>query len=167
MRAPPPSSARYGVNPSFSWPPMPELRYFLNASPVLRDLLTRAAQLREADRLFRVVAPQTLTRHCNAASLERGTLVIDCTNGAVAAKLKQQQQRLLIHLTNRGLEIHALRFRVRPARQIQPSRAKGATPGPRAMAALQDLARHLEDSPLKTAVKAMARKCTGADKSNQ
>lgn len=146
---------------------MPELRYFLNASPVLRDLLTRAAQLRGADRLFHAVAPQSLARHCNAASLERGVLAVDCANGAVAAKLKHQQHRLLIQLTNRGLDIQALRFRVRPVRHASQRPVKGATLGPRALAALQDLARQLEDSPLKTAVTTMARKCTGADESNQ
>lgn len=134
---------------------MPELNFFLNASPTLRKLVSQATQLMDTERTFRATAPQALARHCRVAGLEHGILMIISDNGAIAAKLKQQQSTLLINLQKRGLKISSIRIRVHPVQRAAPAVAKGAALGPQAVATLQDLAQHLDDSPLKKALQAM------------
>jgi hypothetical protein len=86
------------------------------------------------------------------------TLILGADNGAVAAKLRQISSELISSFLTRGCEVTGIQIRVQV--RVQP---KIEVPRPRKIGqngkkALEELAVELEDSPLKNALKRLAKR---------
>lgn len=129
-----------------------KLDFFLDAAPNLHSLRLEAQKLERVRRVWEEIAPPALLCATHPGALQQGALTIYVDNGAIAAKLKQQAQRLLVKLQERGLEVTAIRFEVQvrgpdadaPQKQLALSQA--------ALESLERMAAGMEDSPLRSAL---------------
>lgn len=129
-----------------------KLDFFLDASPNLHTLRLEAQKLERIRRIWEEIAPPALLSATHPGALQQGVLTIYVDNGAIAAKLKQQAQRLLVKLRERALEVTAIRFEVQvrgpdaapPQKQLVLSQA--------ALESLEGMATDMEDSPLRDAL---------------
>ncbi len=132
-----------------------KLDYFLDASPGLHALQMEVQRMTNAQRAWEASAPRELLTATRVGALRDGLLTVYAANGAVAAKLKQQAQRLLGKLQERSAaEVTAIRF------EVQAIAAEGGGKPPKELAlsrnavdALAHLAEELEDSPLRDALR--------------
>ena len=103
------------------------------------------------------VAPPRLAQSGQVLGLQSGTLTIAAGNAAVAAKLRQLAPELVVMLQNRGCEVSGIRVKV----QVSFSRSQPvSTPrklGKTAQDALTEFSQTLDDSPLKLALKKLAK----------
>ena len=130
-----------------------KLDYFFDASPGLHALQAEVQRMTHAQRAWEASAPRELLSATRVGALRDGQLTVYACNGAVAAKLKQQSQRLLGKLQERVAEVTAIRFEV----QAAPPDAGGKPHKELALSrnavnALERLAEELEDSPLRDAL---------------
>jgi hypothetical protein len=131
-------------------------RSLLSSTPELRPLLSRAQTLTALQRQFASVAPPYLAQSCQVTGLQGGILAVAAANSTVAAKLRQLAPELVVLLQNRGGEVSGIRVKVQVA--VAPS----ARSAPRQLSktarnALDGLSAGLDDSPLKLALKKLAR----------
>jgi hypothetical protein len=127
----------------------------LLASPELRPLSERLAEIRRLQRRYRTLAPEALANASRVCAIDGTTVVIGTASGAVAAALRHIAPRLLAGLKEtrrsakqqRDQELTSLRIEVQvevptPKR---PVRARGEMPRER----LAQAAAGMADSPLK------------------
>lgn len=90
--------------------------------------------------------------------LDGQTLIIGADNGAVAAKLRQISNELISSFLTRGCEVTGIQIRVqvRIQPQVEPPRPRKV--GENGNKALEEFAVELEDSPLKDALKRLAKR---------
>lgn len=90
--------------------------------------------------------------------LDGQTLIIGADNGAVAAKLRQISNELISSFLTRGCEVTGIQIRVqvRIQPQVEPPRLRKI--GQNGKKALEEFAFELEDSPLKDALKRLAKR---------
>lgn len=127
--------------------------FFLDASPNLHALRLEAQKLERVRQVWEAIAPPALLAATRPGALQRGMLTVYADNGAIAAKLRQQAQRLLAKLQERGLEVTAIRFdvQVRITEETVP-RKRLALSGA-ALDSLEEMAAGLEKSPLRDALR--------------
>jgi hypothetical protein len=131
-------------------------RSLLSGNPELRPLLSKAQALAALQRHFTSVAPPYLAQACQVTGLQSGTLAVAAANATVAAKLRQLAPELVVLLQNRGCEVSGIRVKVQVA--VAPPPRKGSRQLSRtARDALDGFSAGLEDSPLKQALKKLAR----------
>lgn len=132
------------------------LRSLLKENSSLAALLPEAERLRELERrLERVVGPR-LARACRVAGMQGGTVVIFCSSGTVAARLRAQSGGILQALTQPGHELAELKVKVR-ADWAAPLRPEKPGMGREALAAWETLETELHDEALKAAVARLIR----------
>lgn len=114
--------------------------------------LPEARQLAELNRLFARVAPPGLTRACRVVALQGQTVLIYCSYGAAAARLRSQATTLAQALSTSARQITAIKVKVRAD---WPAPDKPAKPGmsEAALAAWHSLEQSLPPGELKGAVK--------------
>jgi len=90
--------------------------------------------------------------------LDGQTLILGADNGAVAAKLHQISNELISSFLTRGCEVTGIQIRVQVQvkPQIQPPRPRKV--GQNGKKALEEFAVELKDSPLKDALKRLAKR---------
>ncbi len=130
------------------------LNRYLGRSDALAALQAHAARLARIDALFRRSVPSHLAASCAVANLKDGTLVVLAESGAAAAKLKQALPTVIERLAQGGIEVTAIRLRVRPPEhRPPPAPASRRTVPDEARAAMDRLAHSLPaDSPLARAL---------------
>lgn len=131
-------------------------RSLLSGTPELRPLLSRAQTLSILQRHFASVAPSYLAQSSQVTGLQFGTLTVAAGSAAVAAKLRQLAPELVVLLQNRGCEVSGIRIKVQVA-VAPPPRKDARRLSATARDALDGLSAGLEDSPLKQALKKLAR----------
>lgn len=134
------------------------LKAFLASSLELRQLSSKAEQLSALQRHFGNIVPPPLKNSSYVLQLNRQTVVIAATNGAVAAKLRQMTAELISLFQARGCEVTGIQIKVQvtnPERVI-PSQPRKL--GKAARDALNELDRNLAESPLKTALQRLAKR---------
>jgi len=129
----------------------------LSGDQELRPLLTKAQALSALHRHFIGVAPPHLAQSSQVLGMQSGTLSVAVANAAVAAKLRQLVPELIVMLQNRGCEVSGIRVKVQVSfnlsQPVSPPRKLGKT----ARDALNELSQTLGDSPLKIALKKLAK----------
>jgi hypothetical protein len=140
------------------------LNSYFDASPELRQLSGKAAQLLTLQRHYEQVAPASLKPCSRVLQLERQTLTLAANNSAIATKLRQLAPELTLLFQNRGCEITGIQVRVQvtlPAAEHTPIPATVSATGRKR---LIELAMELPDSPLKCALQRLANKSGQAPK---
>jgi hypothetical protein len=127
--------------------------HFFHGSPKLQQWQEASELLNKFQRVLNSTVLPDLARHCRAGALTEGTLCLYASNGAIAAKLRQQAPTLLTGFKKCGLEVTAIRVLVQAApSRAEPRQAEKRPIGERALDDMEQFAAHLGDSPLKSAL---------------
>lgn len=113
-------------------------------------------QISSLERELAQILPEYLAANVEPGFIKDGTLTLFAAHGALAARLRQVEPRLLAELQQRGWPVRALTFKVRPRAVVEPPPPKQARMTPAGAAALQALSRTLAPSPLQAALAKMA-----------
>lgn len=131
------------------------VRSFLNSAPNLHRLLEEAQKLQALQTAWNNVAPRPLAASSAVGALHGKTLIVYTANGAVAGKLRQLVPSLLKKLHERGIEVTGIQIDVQVTAPQSKPRQKDLTISDKALNNLVQLESGLEDSPLKSALKAL------------
>lgn len=132
------------------------LRSLLKENSSLAALLPEAERLRELERrLERAVGPR-LARACRVAGQQGDAVVVYCSSGTVAARLRAQSASILRALASPGQSLAELKVKVR-ADWAQPVRPEKPGMGREALAAWEALEAEVHDEALKAAVARLIR----------
>ena len=134
------------------------LNAYLASNQELRQLSSKASQLAALQRHYASIAPPALQRSSQVLRLHQQTLFIAADNGAVAAKLRQMTTELISLFQARGCEITGIQIKVQVAAPPRTIPAEPRRLGKEARDALSELQENLADSPLKNAIKRLARR---------
>lgn len=113
-------------------------------------------QIASLERELAQILPDYLAANVEPGFIKDGTLTLFAAHGALAARLRQVEPRLLAELQQRGWPVRALALKVRPRAVVEPPAPKQARMTPAGAAALQALSRTLAPSPLQEALAKMA-----------
>ncbi len=130
----------------------------LNSLPELQALSRELRQLAALQSALAEVLPGNLATSTSVALVKAGELILSANNGAVAAKLKQMAPRILESLRARGHEITGIRVQVQVSVRDNPLPHKQITLSSEARVAIDSLSQRLDASPLKAALKRLARR---------
>lgn len=130
-----------------------KLDFFLGASPNLHALQVETQKLERIRQAWEAVAPPAQLGTTRPGVMHEGALTVYADSGAIAAKLKQQSQRLLVKLQERGLEVTAIRFEVQVRVPDEAMPQKNLKLSQAALGSLERMAEDLEDSPLRDALR--------------
>jgi hypothetical protein len=134
------------------------LKAYLASTLELRQLSGKAEQFAALQRHYQAIVPPSLKNSSYVLQLNRQVAVIAATNGAVAAKLRQMTEELISLFQARGCEITGIQIKVQVT---APPPAIPSVPrklGKAAKNALSELEENLTDSPLKRALRRLARR---------
>ncbi|MBI5891533.1 MAG: DUF721 domain-containing protein [Nitrosomonadales bacterium] len=134
------------------------LKAFLASNQELRQLSSKAEQLTALQRHYESISPPGLARNSQVLRLDRQTLVIAASNGAVAAKLRQMTTELISLFQARGCEITGIQIKVQVSTPPSVALSEPRILGKAAQDALNELGGNLPDSPLKTALRRLSRR---------
>lgn len=134
------------------------LHRFLGSADALARLQDHARRLLQLQRTLASALPDALAEQCQVVNLKEGRLVIHCSHGAAAVRLKQLQPRVLSHFARAGHALDAITIKVRP-----PA-AQALRPAPETRAISAQARAHLEhfaaalpaDSELRAALERLA-----------
>ncbi len=134
------------------------LNAFLASTDELRQLSSKAKQVNALQQHYKLLAPPSLLQGSRILQLRQQVVVIAADNGAVAAKLRQMTDELISLFQARGCEVTGIQIKV----QVTAPPPVGS-PQPRILSkAAQDtltkLEENLADSPLKTALRRLAKR---------
>lgn len=130
---------------------------FLDTNQGLRQLSRKIAQLRALQRQYEQGAPSALVRASRVMQLEQQILTISADNGAVATKLRQIAPNLAQMFQDGGHEVTGIQVRVQVTSPPETYRSPPATVSATGQQRLADLAEQLPDSPLKNALRRLAK----------
>ncbi len=108
-------------------------------------------------RNYDLIVPQSLHGASRVLQLDQHVVVIAADNGAVAAKLRQMTTDLISLFQARGCEVTGIQIQVQVARSRPPVRTQRKL-SQDARVLLEQLGQKLGDSPLKTALRRLARR---------
>ena len=134
------------------------LNAFLHSNQDLRRLSQHVDRLATLERHYQQLAPPSLSRSSHVMQLDGQTLILGADNGAVAAKLRQISGELISSFLTRGCEVTGIQIRVQVRVQplIEPPRPRKI--GENSKKKLSEFAVDLKDSPLKEALKRLAKR---------
>ncbi|UJP05035.1 MAG: DUF721 domain-containing protein [Nitrosomonas sp.] len=142
----------------------------LEKTPDYADIFSSVRQLHEYRSAFLKHLPPGLMQHCSLGRISQGKLTIMASHGAIASKLKQNTPSLLLKLQQCGLEVTSFQILVQADyTTIRNKSLYNKTHNPKKPKlnpinkdCLDQFAKTLPDSDLKTAVLSLARKCQPA-----
>ncbi len=140
------------------------IRTLLRESEALLPFHQRLRQLSRLQKTFVDALPSGLSESSRIATVEGSTIIVATANGAVAAKLKQMLPRLLERFCEniqenkkQYQEVTGISVIVQPEFFVAEKPTKiGPAREPMPSEKLAELAESLGDSPLKTALQALA-----------
>lgn len=130
----------------------------LLASQLPQGLAVRARLLLNTQAALDRALPAALSGHVRVMQLENSVLSVACDSGAVASRLRQLSDALVVGLVKRGIAAASLRVSVSPelmARYVHPVEKAGLPPA--ALDGLAHLNAEIEDGPLKDALDKLLR----------
>jgi hypothetical protein len=125
----------------------------LLASQLPNGLAVRARALLNTQAALERALPAALAGHVRVMQLENAVLSLACASGAVASRLRQQTDALLVGLAKHGITATSVRINVNPellARYVHPVEKAGLPAS--ALDGLAHLNAEIEDGPLKDAL---------------
>jgi hypothetical protein len=131
--------------------------YFARADG-LKPLISKVERLTELRRTVASLLPENMSRSCSVANFQDGIVVIFAENSAIAAKLSLLAPSLRDKLVQAGKEATAVIVQVQPPPPRAAARVKNAVLSAAAAQTVAECSRQLPDSPLKTALDALASK---------
>ena len=134
------------------------LKAYLASNLELRQLSSKAEQLSALQRHFDNIVPPSLKNSSYVLQLNRQAVVIAATNGAVAAKLRQMTSELISLFQARGCKITGIQIKVQVANPTPVISPQPRRLGKAAQDALDELDENLAESPLKTALRRLAKR---------
>jgi hypothetical protein len=134
------------------------LNAYLASNIELRQLSSKAEQLHAMQRHYESVAPPSLLLGSRILQLRQHVVIIAADNGAIAGKLRQMTTELISLFQARGCEVTGIQIKV----QVAAPPPVGLSP-PRILSqpareALNQLEENLADSPLKSALRRLAKR---------
>lgn len=135
----------------------------LGSNAELRPLAEQLQLIKRLDRRYRTLVPESLAAASRVCAMDGTTVVVCAASGAVAAALRHLAPRLLEGLrgvrrapkSSRDQELTAVRIEVQVSVPTPKRKVVAREPVPRAK--LGEVADKLSDSPLKDALRDMAR----------
>ncbi|OYW35486.1 MAG: hypothetical protein B7Z35_15175 [Hydrogenophilales bacterium 12-61-10] len=130
----------------------------LLASQLPQGLAVRARLLLNTQAALDRALPAALSGHVRVMQLENSVLSVACDSGAVASRLRQLSDALVVGLVKRGIAAASLRVSVNPelmARYVHPVEKAGLPPA--ALDGLAHLNAEIEAGPLKDALDKLLR----------
>ncbi|MDP1927871.1 MAG: DciA family protein [Thiobacillus sp.] len=130
----------------------------LLASQLPQGLAVRARVLLNTQAALDRTLPAALAGHVRVMQLENSVLSVACDSGAVASRLRQLSDALVVGLVKRGIAAASVRVSVNPelmARYIHPVEKAGLPPS--ALDGLAHLNAEIEAGPLKDALDKLLR----------
>lgn len=143
--------------------PLQRVHSVLARDRTLALLLPEARRLAELNRLFAKVAPPGLARACRVAAVTGETVLIYCSYGAAAARVRSQAKTLARALSTAGRTVRAIKVKVR-ADWVLPDKPAKQGMGKSALEAWHALDEALPPGDLKDAVKRLIEHQLGADR---
>jgi hypothetical protein len=134
------------------------LKTYLASNTELRQLSSKAEQLTTLQRHFDSIVPPSLKNSSHVLQVNRQAVVIAAANGAVAAKLRQMTDELISLFQARGCEVTGIQIKVQVTTQTRVMPSEPRKLGKPARDALSKLEEDLADSPLKTALRRLAKR---------
>jgi hypothetical protein len=134
------------------------LNAFMASNLELRQLSSKAKQLSVWQQHYELIVPQALRKSSRVLQLKLPIVVIAADNGAVAAKLRQINAELISLFQARGCEVTGIQIRVQVSAPPPPIKHAPRKLGTEAKLSLSELGDKLEDSPLKTALRRLAKR---------
>lgn len=134
------------------------LKAYLASNLELRQLSSKAEQLSALQRHFDNIVPSSLKNSSHVLQMNRQAVVIAAANGAVAAKLRQMTSELISLFQARGCEVTGIQIKVQVANPTPVTQPKPRQLGKAAQDALNELEENLAESPLKTALRRLAKR---------
>ena len=135
-----------------------KLERIVNDDPALAVLWDRTRQLRELQKLYATLVPAYLGSASRVGTVARDELKLFADSGAVATRLRLLAPDLLREFRAKGCEFSSIRVgvqvRIRPD---APQKTPRDPPGPKARESLAKTADSLPESPLKDAMKRLAK----------
>lgn len=125
----------------------------LLASQLPQGLAVRARQLLNTQDALDRALPAALAGHVRVMQLENSVLSVACDSGAVASRLRQLSDALVVSLVKRGIAAASVRVSVNPelmARYVHPVEKAGLPAT--ALDGLAHLNAEIEAGPLKEAL---------------
>jgi hypothetical protein len=147
--------------------PARKVSEILGADNALGNLAAASRRLEQLQRIYLETVPAAFSRASRVGSARGGVATIIASNGAVAAKLRQMTPRILDGFKRHGLEFNSMRIEVqadaaaeRPgvAGAMRPGAAGAMRLSPAASSAVEDALRTVPPSPLRDALKRLARR---------
>jgi hypothetical protein len=134
------------------------LQRIVNDDPALAVLRDRTRPLRELQKLYATLVPPYLRTASRVGSVAKEELKLFADSGAVATRLRLHAPDLLIEFRAKGWQFSAIRVAVQVKVQAQsPPKTPRQPPDERARSSLSKAAEGLTDSPLKDALKRLAK----------
>jgi hypothetical protein len=130
----------------------------LETNQDLRRFSQRTRQIAALQQHYQQIAPPSLLQASRVIQLHGQTLILSADNGAVAAKLRQISAELISSFRTRGCEVTGIQIRVQVRVRATSAAPTRRTLGKKGQEELERLAVSLKDSPLKTALKRLARR---------
>ncbi|MDH2915923.1 MAG: DciA family protein [Gallionella sp.] len=130
----------------------------MDSNQDLRRLSQRVDRIAAFQRHYQQLVPASLSRSSHVMQMDGQTLILAADNGAVAAKLRQISSELISSFLTRGCEVTGIQIRVQVRIKPQILTSPARKVGQNGKRALEELAGELADSPLKSALKRLARR---------
>jgi hypothetical protein len=134
------------------------LNAFLASNLELRQLSSKVKQLSVLQRHYESFVPPSLQGSSRVLQFRQQVVIIATDNGAVAAKLRQMTSDFISLFQARGCEVTGIQIRVQVTARPPVAKAKPHVLSKAAQRALRELGENLPDSPLKTALRQLARR---------
>ncbi|MGH8635732.1 MAG: DciA family protein [Burkholderiales bacterium] len=139
--------------------PARKVSEILGADNALGNLAAASRRLEQLQRIYLETVPAAFSRASRVGSARGGVATIIASNGAMAAKLRQMTPRILDGFKRHGLEFNSMRIEVQAdAVAERPSAAGAMRLSPAASSALEEALRTVPPSPLRDALKRLARR---------
>ncbi|MPZ43404.1 MAG: DUF721 domain-containing protein [Betaproteobacteria bacterium] len=139
--------------------PARKVSEILGADSALGNLAAASRRLEQLQRIYLETVPAAFSRASRVGSARGGVATIIASNGAVAAKLRQMTPRILDGFKRHGLEFNSMHIEVQADAAVERPGAAGAMRlSPAASSALEEALRTVPPSPLRDALKRLARR---------
>jgi hypothetical protein len=139
--------------------PVRKISEILGAENALGNLAAASRRVEQLQRIYVEAVPADLSRASRVGWARAGVVSVIANNGAVAAKLRQLKPRILAGFMRHGLEFNSMRIEVQVDAGVAERGARAPKPLPRqALAAIEEALQSLPRSPLREALRRLARR---------
>lgn len=138
----------------------------LHRVPELQVLAPRLRRIANLQTVLAKILPANLASTSLAIS-DTGELLFYADNGALAAKLRQIAPRVLLFLQQRGIEVTGIRVQVQVSFRHKPLRQKQIFLSSPGRDAVMELAKRLDNSPLRAALTRMGERGQAGSKNKE